>query len=138
MYRGSFHRLARQAADALVRRDGGSVMIMSAKHGLLDLDQVIEPYDITIKQLSHGRNAPGERQLITRMVQQLDRAEVRHVTMLLPYDYRRVLGGAILSLGLARGDLAWISKSWPLDGCCGIGDQRHVLTELRDGSRAAV
>ncbi|MFD4170769.1 hypothetical protein ACFWQ1_22500 [Streptomyces albidoflavus] len=38
------HTMARQAADALVA-GGGTVLVLSALHGLLPLDEKVEPYD---------------------------------------------------------------------------------------------
>lgn len=45
LYVGSYHRAMRRAADALTR-DGGRVLILSALHGLVELDTVLAPYDM--------------------------------------------------------------------------------------------
>ena len=42
LYTGSYHRACRKTADAL-RPD--RLLILSARYGLLDLDDIIEPYD---------------------------------------------------------------------------------------------
>ncbi|GAX57493.1 hypothetical protein SO3561_09063 [Streptomyces olivochromogenes] len=42
LYVGSYHRACRKAADAL-RPD--RLLILSARYGLLDLDDVVDPYD---------------------------------------------------------------------------------------------
>lgn len=44
MYVGRYHKAARRAADALTAEEG-TVYILSARYGLLRLDDVIEPYD---------------------------------------------------------------------------------------------
>ncbi|MFK0121614.1 DUF6884 domain-containing protein [Streptomyces sp. NPDC090994] len=46
IYTGSLHTHARRTADALTAH-GGTVLVLSARHGLLPLDRVIEPYDHT-------------------------------------------------------------------------------------------
>jgi hypothetical protein len=48
LYTGSLHAHARRTADALTAH-GGTVLVLSALHGFLPLDQVIEPYDHTWK-----------------------------------------------------------------------------------------
>lgn len=47
-YRGSYHRLALAAALALTTRD--RVRILSARYGLVGLDEVLEPYDLRLGQ----------------------------------------------------------------------------------------
>ncbi|MCX5134363.1 hypothetical protein OOK06_20005 [Streptomyces sp. NBC_00340] len=42
LYVGSYHRACRRAAEAL---EPGRLLILSARYGLLDLDDVVEPYD---------------------------------------------------------------------------------------------
>jgi hypothetical protein len=46
LYVGSYHRACRAAADALTE-GGGTVLVLSARYGLVPLDQVLEPYDLT-------------------------------------------------------------------------------------------
>lgn len=47
LYTGSYHRAMRRAADALTR-DGGRVLILSARHGLVALDEVLDPYELRL------------------------------------------------------------------------------------------
>ena len=42
LYVGSYHGACRRAAEAL---EPGRLLILSARYGLLDLDDVVEPYD---------------------------------------------------------------------------------------------
>ncbi|XVQ08099.1 DUF6884 domain-containing protein [Spirillospora sp. CA-255316] len=49
MYTGGFHKACRRAAEVLAG-EAGRVMILSAKYGLLGLDQVIEPYNLRLGQ----------------------------------------------------------------------------------------
>ncbi|WP_052424119.1 DUF6884 domain-containing protein [Nonomuraea candida] len=49
LYVGSYHRAARRAADALTS-GGGRVLILSALHGLVELDTMLEPYELRAGQ----------------------------------------------------------------------------------------
>ncbi|MGW6455921.1 DUF6884 domain-containing protein [Streptomyces sp. NPDC055078] len=42
---GSLYAMARRTADALTA-DGGTVLVLSARYGLIPLDRVIEPYGV--------------------------------------------------------------------------------------------
>ena len=50
LYTGSLHVLARRAADRIVTDHGGRVMVLSAKHGLIGLEQIVAPYDTTFSR----------------------------------------------------------------------------------------
>lgn len=50
LYTGSLFRAARRYAE----ESGDRWMIVSAKHGLIDPDRVIEPYDATIRDVLRG------------------------------------------------------------------------------------
>lgn len=133
LYRGSWHRLARAAADALVEREGGRVLILSAAHGLLELDQLVEPYDLTIPELER-RPRPGERdahpggsrELGERVAGQLVDLMPDEVVGLVPGAYARVLGNAAI--------LSRRRTVWPLSGLAGVGYQRQRLAQIRDGA----
>ncbi len=77
LYTGSYHRACRAAAEAL-RPD--RLLILSARYGLLDLDDVIEPYDTP-----HGTKDSVTSQLL------LDQATLRDIVRLDPVI---ALGGA--------------------------------------------
>lgn len=47
LYTGSYHRAMRRAADALTR-DGGRVLILSARYGLVELDELLAPYELRL------------------------------------------------------------------------------------------
>lgn len=132
LYVGSWHRLARQAGDALAARAGGRVLILSALHGLLELDQLVEPYDLTIAQLERRPRAGeidphpgGSRELGERVARQLLELDVDLAVALAPRSYASVLTNAAIH--------ARVPVLRPLEGLAGVGWQRQRLAALRDG-----
>ncbi|MFE0510773.1 DUF6884 domain-containing protein [Streptomyces sp. NPDC058964] len=116
MYVGSYHRACRAAADAL-RPD--RLLILSARYGLLDLDDVIEPYDTP-----HGSaGAMAARAL-------WDQATVRDIVNLDPVV---ALGGA-RHVSLVR--TIWPHARTPLAGTRGMGRQMARLAALREARDA--
>jgi hypothetical protein len=110
MYIGSYHRACRRAAEAL-RPD--RLVILSARYGLLDLDDEIEPYD----------TAHGAADAVTARVL-LDQAENLGITALDPVV---VLGGA-RHAALAKA--VWPHALTPLSGTRGMGEQIARLTAM--------
>ncbi|MFF4557150.1 DUF6884 domain-containing protein [Streptomyces sp. NPDC001422] len=108
MYVGSYHKACRKAADAL----GDWVMILSAKYGLVGLDDAIDAYDMRIGD--PGAITPEELTKQARDLEILD-ADVT------------VLGGS------AYADLA--SQVWEVDRPVsgGIGQQLKQLAEIYKG-----
>ncbi|MEW2514507.1 DUF6884 domain-containing protein [Streptomyces sp. NPDC046870] len=110
MYIGSYHRACRRAAEAL-RPD--RLVILSAFHGLLDLSDEIDPYDIP-----HGHpdavTAPKLR----------EQAERLGVSALDPVV---ILGGA-RHVSLAKA--LWPHGHTPLTGTRGMGEQVARLTAM--------
>ncbi|WP_019063548.1 DUF6884 domain-containing protein [Streptomyces prunicolor] len=113
LYIGSYHRACRKAADAL-RPD--RLLILSARYGLLDLDDVVEPYDTP-----HGATDAVASQLI------LEQATLRDIVRLDPVV---ALGGA-RHVGLVRS--VWPHALTPLAGTRGMGEQMARLAALREG-----
>jgi hypothetical protein len=116
LYLGSLHRLARQAASTVAGATG-EIRILSALHGLVPLDRVIAPYDVTIGDA--GAVDPAI------VAEQLVEAGVTRVVALTPNRYTQLLVDAA--------DLAGITVDAPLVGSRGIGEQRGRLARLRDG-----
>ncbi|GLI00933.1 DUF6884 domain-containing protein [Phytohabitans aurantiacus] len=115
MYVGSYHRAARRAAEAITTPDT-RVMILSARYGLLDLDDVILRYEARLGQ-RFAITAQGLRE----QAEQLGLADTAEVIVLAPAAYA---------------DLA--SHVWPhaqrtLAGTRGIGDQMARLNALATG-----
>ncbi|MGO4417208.1 DUF6884 domain-containing protein [Streptomyces sp. MCAF7] len=112
LYTGSLHTHARRTADALTAH-GGTVLVLSALHGFLSLDQVIEPYDhtwqdagsVTVEEL---RDQAAELGLVGA-----------DVVLLTPGQYTQ------------RAIAVWPHARTPL-AHLGIGQQRSRLTALRE------
>jgi hypothetical protein len=115
MYIGPLHKLARQAADALIA-SGGTVVVLSALHGILPLTQKIEPYD-------HQWKDPGSvtREQLRDQAVKLGVADATEVILLTPGEYSR------------RAADVWPHARTPL-AHLGIGYQLSRLTAIRDAS----
>lgn len=116
LYVGSWHRLARRAGQRLVddgRVDG--LRILSALHGLVTLDQVVEPYDVTIDR----KPAP---ELVELVGSQLAVADVQLVIALAPARYVETIRQTRM-----------VSTWSPLTGCTGVGYQRQRLARIAAG-----
>jgi hypothetical protein len=116
LYCGSYFSACLQTAVAIAPRD--RVLILSARHGLLGLDE--------------GPIAPYE--------QRLDRPGAITATTIRAQAIRRNLAGlpVVALCGApyaALAALVWAEVETPLAGL-GIGDQRHVLACLRTGQYA--
>ncbi|CAG6399003.1 hypothetical protein NMG29_11715 [Streptomyces cocklensis] len=110
MYVGSYHRACRRAAQAL-RPD--RLLILSARHGLLALDDEIEPYDTP-----HGA-ADAVTALFVR-----EQAARRGIEQLDPVV---ALGGA-RHVALAKA--VWPHARTPLSGTRGMGEQVARLAAM--------
>ncbi len=93
------------------------LLILSARYGLLDLDDVIEPYDTP-----HGTKDSVTSQLL------LDQATLRDIVRLDPVI---ALGGA-RHVSLIRS--VWPHALTPLTGTRGMGEQMARLVALRNGT----
>ncbi|MEN1891036.1 DUF6884 domain-containing protein [Streptomyces mirabilis] len=113
LYVGSYHRACRRAADAL-RPD--RLLILSARYGLLDPDDVIDPYDTP-----HGAADAITVQAL------LKQATVRDIVLLDPV----VALGGTRHVGLVR--TIWPHAQAPLAGTRGMGEQMARLAVLRKG-----
>lgn len=109
LYTGTFHRYARHHA---ARLGADRVLILSALHGLIELDHLIAAYDVTIGD----PNALGSRPGIVR--NQAAGLGVTRVVSFCPNRYTEVLVAAGLDV------IA------PLAGSRGIGEQRGRLARL--------
>ncbi|MDN5895395.1 MAG: hypothetical protein L0H93_15395 [Nocardioides sp.] len=111
MYQGNYHRACRRAAQAHTTSD--RTLILSALHGLLDLDQVIDPYDLRM----------GECQAVAA-------DQVRHQATargLLDEPDVIVFGGAAYTRVVTA---VWPHAHAPLAGTGGMGKQLAVLKQL--------
>lgn len=111
LYVGSYHRACRRAAEAL---EPGRLLILSARYGLLDLDDVVEPYDTP-----HGA---ADSITAAALVEQARRRGV-------------ILGSPVVALGGAR-HVSLVRSVWPgvlnpLAGTRGMGEQMARLAAMR-------
>jgi hypothetical protein len=109
LYTGSYFTAALRWAA----RNASTTLILSAKHGLLTLDQPTETYDLRLGQ---------EGSVTAKHVRQQAGA-----LGLLDYPAVAVVGGK------AYRDLArqvWPHASSPVDGCTSMGNHLQVLSRL--------
>lgn len=110
MYIGAYHRACRRAAEAL-RPD--RLVILSARYGLLDLKDEIEPY-----HTPHGAADAVTARLLR------DQAAERGMVALDPVV---VLGGA---RHVALAQAVWPHAHTPLSGTRGMGEQFARLAAM--------
>ncbi|WUH91733.1 hypothetical protein OG900_17525 [Streptomyces sp. NBC_00433] len=110
MYTGSYHRACRRAAEAL-RPD--RVLILSARYGLLGLDDEIDPYDTPHGAADAVSAAVLREQAARRGIERLDPVVV--------------LGGA-RHVALAKA--VWPHALTPLSGTRGMGEQVARLAAM--------
>lgn len=121
-YTGTLHRLAMAAARTITVED--RILILSARYGLLHLEDLTEPYDQALQTL------PREELQATAARDHAAACGLHwadpdaSVVALVPNSYQRVLDQSPL---LARKLIS------PLMGCRGIGEMRGRLSRLRDG-----
>jgi hypothetical protein len=111
LYTGSYHLACRRAAAALTTPD--RILILSALHGLLPLDQVTTPYELRMGQ-------PGSigAAALRRQAEQLDLVDELQVIVL--------AGRAYTTAALT----VWPHASTPLAGAGGLGRQLAVLSRI--------
>jgi hypothetical protein len=122
LYRGTLTTMGLAAcsviegsAEFITGHAGTQTMILSALHGLLELDTVVAPYDVTMG----GSGAITAEQLALQLV----RTGATRVVALTPNRYTDALAAAC--------ELAGVQLVRAFDGCRGIGDQRGRLAQLR-------
>lgn len=110
LYAGSYHRACRRAAAALSPRQ---TLILSARHGLVGLEDVLAPYDTTF----------GDPDAVTadHVAAQADQRGLRTVAGVAVLAGRRYV---------AATRLAWPHALDPLAGSRGMGEQLARLAEI--------
>lgn len=110
LYIGSFHRLTMRAAQALTSRE--RIRILSGRYGLLELDDVVEPYDQRINE----------------------RFSLAGVDVVAQAEHMGLVGECPILLLPAAYDVvairAWPQNTNPLRGASGIGSMQHRLKEI--------
>jgi hypothetical protein len=130
LYTGPVFRqsLAAALAEAARYEAGGTparVLVLSARYGLITLDEVIAPYDLRM-----GRPGSVTAQAVALQATALGIGPDCEVRALLPRPYLAVLAAAVGPLGARVHDL--------YQGARGIGDQKHVNATLKNHPHQAV
>ncbi len=112
LYVGPYHRSCREAADALTA-EGGTVLVLSARYGLVTLDQEIEPYNLRMGQLG------------SVTVEQL-REQARDLGVDAAENVI-ILGGEAYTNAALQ---VWPQAATPLAGLSGMGYQRQYLAQV--------
>jgi len=122
LYTGSAFREVLAAAVKLVGE--GNVLILSALHGLLDLDEVVDPYDVKMGQADAiDRRDGGLLDLAAQILNRgLDNADVH---AMLPNKYC-----AILDEAMRLADGRPIREVY--EGTIGIGEHKAIAKDLRN------
>jgi hypothetical protein len=122
LYTGALFKLSLQYAELVADR----ILILSALHGVLEADTVVEPYDVSLPTEKHRRTVWGSNasnQLREKLGKTATYAGAQEhggeVLCLAPQSY-------VEALGFIYGPSWWIR---PLKGL-GIGSQRKALAEL--------
>lgn len=125
LYTGSQFRLGLQAALALT--DPGYVRIVSARHGLVTLDQELAPYDVRMGTGDPDEVCPSRLRLQLRDVLADNPERVTSLVSLLPRAYHAKVADAARLLKVVYPSSIPESR---LAGTRGIGDQRAVLSAI--------
>lgn len=112
---GSYHRASRRAAEAIVSEGGGTVLVLSGRHGLLPLDRVLSPYDQRL-----GRPGCVLPEQLREQARELGVADAPKVIVLAGRQYA------------AAAREVWPDCVWPLVGL-GIGHQQREFVVLAEG-----
>lgn len=115
LYTSAHFKLMLKAARRLAEDHGGRVVIMSALHGLVELETVLAPYDLKMGETGSIT--------VTTLAGQLKVIAPGSITTLLPHAYAAALDEAAELAGI--GDLIDLFAEAP-----GIGYQRGVASRL--------
>jgi len=113
LYTGAMFKHTLAAALAEAQAVGGRVLVLSALYGLVELDQVLAPYDLRMGQ-------PGcvTAPVVARQAQALGIGQGSEVYAMLPGAYYRVLSDALQPIYVYPQDV--------YEATAGIGEQRKV------------
>lgn len=132
LYTGATFPGALAAARRLAGADG-TVLILSALHGLLELDTIVEPYDVKMGDPGAIDNAGPAglerlgRQLVRHVARLEDAGHDVELMTLLPNAYRTAVEHAA-RYGLGPDNT--YSNTNLYAHCRGIGDQRGVVRRI--------
>ncbi len=101
-----------------------SIFILSAKYGLLTLDEEIEPYDVTLKNMKSSEVKAWARRVLAQLAKYAD-LEADEFVFLAGMPYRKYLVPQIKHVQV------------PLEGM-GIGKQLQFLTQRAEDELAPI
>ncbi len=116
LYTGGFHRKCLRTARALT--EDASIRILSARYGLVALDRVVDPYDLSLGD-------PGAVDAVELRAQAVEQG-------LLGVDRVVALGGTRYAYLVKA---VWPHAETPLVGVGGIGHQLAELTRIERQAR---
>lgn len=111
LYQGSYFKACARFALSIVKPE--QIRILSAKHGLLKIEQVIEPYDLRM-----GQKGCITAEQVRAQAAEQNLLDERDVIIAAGSDYARV------ALEV------WKQGEWILDGVGGMGYQIQHLNRL--------
>lgn len=123
LYTGQAFRHQLAAAEAIVASEGGRVLILSALHGLVDLDEELSSYDVKMGD-------PASVSPITVAIQMAERGLVGSDTELSPAIYT-LLPRAYFSVVHTAAALLDVYPQDVYEAAPGQGFQRGVSTIVR-------
>ena len=123
LYTGSMFRDALKTARAMTSDD--NIRILSAKHGLVKLDAILEPYDVKMGD-TNSVSMDTLRKDITKLHELFSHFDYR-IHTLLPKAYYEALWAAVHTGKRRAAFHVWNH----FDGCAGIGYQKQRLAQLR-------
>ncbi|MEU9141695.1 DUF6884 domain-containing protein [Streptomyces sp. NPDC048404] len=118
LYTGSYHQACARAAAALTA-NGGTVLILSALHGLVPLDRVLAPYDMRMG--AAGSVTPA---LLREQARELGLDRAADVTILAGLSYT------------APALAVWPHAETPLAGLPGMGHHMRTLAAIATAEEA--
>lgn len=124
--------LFRASLDYALSRSPGVTFVLSAKHGLVDLDETIEPYDMTIRDIGGraARRAWGEH-VVHELARRID-VVPGSIEVLAGLAYEQHVHAPLVRLAKRDRD-PWPRPTYPLAGLT-IGPRIAALrAALRDG-----
>lgn len=120
LYVGSMFRMALAAAEAEIAGTNGRILILSALHGLLELDTIVAPYDC---KMGDERSIEAD-ELAAQIEDEGLLTEADDVYALLPKAYMATLDAAMRMLDMRP-------PAEVYEGCGGIGEQRGVAACIK-------
>ena len=132
LYTGALFKASLAVAEALSDR----VVILSAKHGVLELDAVVEPYDVALASMDKSQRLIWGDMVARALLKVLgikDRTNIKECEAASERVLCLAPGSYVKCIGHLYGRGKW---SMPLEGL-GIGQQKKHLATMLERREAA-